>query len=573
MTPSELDDLIATLNDIGTWECKVWRESIFRTHPVLAPILVPGYRRVADVKGYIEANAWLRELRPKLRIGCTPLTLGSHDEAIKDYAKSLAKTLNLEIYQALRNCLPSSVYKSLKGSLGKSGVSCDLPQNATEDQILAHLKRFCDEQWWQKKFKRIQRRGYEAIARELGHVNKHGAIYVSELSMHRHAEQKKTNRALLEMLQAENEDGQTYTLAGLADLGTSNPVHRRSELMVRMRGFEGFAKNSEEDYTGVFITLTCPSKYHAVGSSGRLNPKFNGSSPIQAQAYLNGVWQKARAAFHRQEIQPFGMRVAEPHHDGTPHWHLVLFIQSNAARCAVDILRAYAMEEDGEEPGAAKHRMKVEYIDPAKGSATGYIAKYISKNIDGFGVDADHYGRDAIKSAMRIEAWASIWGIRQFQQIGGAGVTIYRELRRIPKGEIENKEIEAIRAAADEGDWEGYTRLMGGVHCLRKDRPLKPFMEVKKEPNKYGELAKVLKGVISGAELFISRCHTWFISQLPATLIRGFSGDSPYKGITDTEYPYKGCDPGEDPYKEGGHKENFSFEVAPSGGASLEYCQ
>lgn len=53
------------------------------------------------------------------------------------------------------------------------------------------------------------------------------------------------------------------------------------------------------------------------------------------------------------------------------------------------MLREYALLEDSNEPGAQQYRFKVELIHPNKGSAVGYIAKYISKNIDGFGLDSN----------------------------------------------------------------------------------------------------------------------------------------------------------------------------------------
>lgn len=125
------------------------------------------------------------------------------------------------------------------------------------------------------------------------------------------------------------------------------------------------------------------------------------------------------------------MRLVEPNYDGTPHWHFAVFMEEKYRYRAREIYRSYALAVDGNEPGAKKRRFDTKAVDQRKATATGYLAKYISKNIDGFGVGHHLYGNDGTSSAKRVEAWASTQNIRQFQKNGDPPVTIWRQLRKL----------------------------------------------------------------------------------------------------------------------------------------------
>jgi len=147
------------------------------------------------------------------------------------------------------------------------------------------------------------------------------------------------------------------------------------------------------------------------------------------------------------------------------------FVEPENKTKLLEIMKRYCFEEDGDEKGAIEHLFEIVEIDPNKGSATGYIAKYISKNIDGKDLDEGVYGENPIVAVQRVETWASIWAIRQFQQIWGAQASIWRELRRLEALIETDTVIEKARHATDISDWSGYQEAMGGVICLRKERP------------------------------------------------------------------------------------------------------
>ena len=508
--------------------------------------LVSQFLHIAAERSYREANLRLYEVQrdvvePDL-LRCGDFLLTSTDEAVCDWAEAKAKAVEGA------NASECEEYAEAVA------VELLLPygfEPIESGDLLGRVERYKDARWWRRQMRRKQAQTLDQLARDLRLVSHRGQIYLSDEAYTVRREAKHRNRALLERLEAENQHGDCYTLAELSDTSVSKPENRRNELMVRMRGFEEVAVKA--GHVGEFITITCPSKYHPT-TAGRPNPKYQGFTPKQANDYLTyQVWAAIRKELNRLQIGVYGFRVVEPHSDGCPHWHLMLFMPEQHQFIVRRIVKKHAMAVDPTEPGAGKYRCKFVAIDPKKGTAAGYIAKYISKNIDGHAVNEDLYGRDAAVSASRITEWAGTWCIRQFQQIGGAPVTIWRELRRIKDEQFAEwvQTMQAVgvrvpdlaqkaRQAADWADWAAYTLLMGGAIMRRADRPIQLCMMtapetdplkkinritgevVTEQHGKYGDLLTKVRGLLVKGVIVVSRWYSWTVKPIKEGL--GFGG-------------------------------------------------
>lgn len=467
------------------------------------------------------ANSWLREFLSRGLVGRLPVSVGLRSGAdsvlvddgdIDRAARSLANA-------ALHSGWPFR--EDVGFSWLCSAYMVNLPKLRKDGTNVESARlRAIDRDYWKRQIRRVHGLAFESVAIASGHVCNRASLYVSEWTFRRVISRRRRNADILSRTVATNQYGQSFTLQELSDKSVSNPVIKRAEMMVRARGVEEYSK--EQGHIGLFLTLTAPSRMHPIHSkSGRENERFDGMTPREVHDYLNRVWSRTRAQWARDGVTVYGVRTVEPHHDGTPHWHLLLFVDPAKRHSLLRTFRRYALADSPDEKGAWRRRFTWKDVDPNKGTAVGYLAKYICKNIDGFKADGhayddfDHEGGDTLarisESAVRVGSWASQHCIRQFQFIGTTSVTVWRELRRL-KAEDVHEELRAFVAAADASDWGQYLRLCGGPVVPRIELPVAVYR--KERENRYKETVKVVSGVTftETAEVTVSRFLVWTIS-------------------------------------------------------------
>lgn len=413
--------------------------------------------------------------------------------------------------------------ESLHQELNAIAAACHARPCADDVTLSGRIARMTDAAWWTRNLRRETVKRNEVLEHAGAKIRRKGQCYASDHAHKMKATQAKANRKTLEGLEVVNEAGQAFNLLEIADKSVSNPKIRRGELMTRARGFEEVAELM--GHKAIFLTITCPSRFHRFAGTGAENRNWSEATPRDAQDYLCATWAKIRAAWGRREIAPYGFRVAEPHHDACPHWHILLFVPGDSVPELCAIAQRYALKDSPGERGALKHRFTVERIDTTKGSATGYIAKYIAKNIDGLTEAGDNVGLDfasgtkASDASARVKTWATTWGIRQFQQIGGPSVTVWRELRRL--GEVAEQVgqrdlFTSAQDAADQANWMMFWMLQGGPEQKRAGLTLRPFYQAD-SLGKYGDAVRRITGVTQrtdSGELYLqTRIHEWTIQR------------------------------------------------------------
>ncbi|MCL9783234.1 replication endonuclease [Vibrio sp. S4M6] len=496
--------------------------------------MLRAYSDVCQQKDSVEAIRQLHAAHARL-------TRHGYSSAMADDdIRRLADTKSRQFLKSVRT-LPTvneqfEKVVELLADLGLAFTEAAIKKATDNDELFSLVNRALDENWLVRQLRRKCAYEVEQVARDLALVQRSKQIYCSDFSLNRHRDRRNSNDIALDNTVAFDEDNPDnwFTLKELSDKSVSNPSLRRGEMFVRLRGFEEIAQESGHD--AVFITTTAPSRFHAV-SKGSLNQNWIDAGKPDAKCahqHLMSVWQQLGKTLAQHDIKLYGMRIVEPHQDGTPHHHLLLFLDRKHTKFVVSEFRRLSLKDSPKEAGASQYRFKCEHIDWSKGSAVGYVAKYVSKNIDGAHISSDKGSNlNGLDAAERVVTWSRLNNIRQFQFIGGPSVTVWRELRRLREefqeddamltdlSEPEHFLLEKVRRSADEGDWKAFCYAMGGVLVKRKDQTVKVQYSVPDTiqkllvsgeftPTRFGDMAQARVNGLLFRDIFLAtRFRRW----------------------------------------------------------------
>lgn len=445
--------------------------------------------------------------------------------------------------------------------------------------------KLTDPEWWERAYALKRKRDAESAKYKSGCIYKEGEVYASDEAVANYKAAQERQAAWVAETSLLSSDGEEIGMEDALRSGVSNPLVRFTEYVTRVKGMEQLADdapvnqaiidelpekltrgtggdyhdyeqlavfNDQSGFVKVAFTLTAPSRFHRFSKRGGrydFNPKYDKSTPRDAQQWMAETWKLTQTAWKRKTkyitpVQAFGYRVLESHHDGVPHYHFALFIQADDVHRAVEIFMNKALRgdmtdraligsenprycvhgeaQDAHEAGALKRRLNVK-IMTTSGGMTNYMMKYISKGITGADFEDWQSGMASDAALVRLMANRNLWGFRQFAFYNSPSVQVWRELRRFGDKEQADETLEAARKAADAGDWKAYTQAQGGALMPSRQRPILIHYSNKHvadddsgEPvpalTKYGAYVRVIEGlIIDGEKEVPTRLKDWWL--------------------------------------------------------------
>jgi len=310
------------------------------------------------------------------------------------------------------------------------------------------------------KFAKEILRQQETFAYHLGIVRSGKQIYCSDNIAKSHNLKLKSHAKYFRNVFIHNKDtGSSFSLMDVVEKQLSN---RSNEDYAFTKALEEVAEKQGLDWG--FFTFTADSEFHINPKNGKKN--WNGMLPNETHKEMMGQWRKLHRLLNKYGIRFSGLRVVEPHKDGTPHIHFIAYYHKDDEAFILETIKKYFPNF------MSKKNSDGTYGDFMKGDKTqamfsSYVFKYIKKH-------AKSFEERAINNpSLRVEAWRSLWDIRAFQWFGIPSKTLYRKLQKSKDLETEDKGLIQLQEVARACKTTEYLVMNGGLTTQNKHRPFK----------------------------------------------------------------------------------------------------
>ncbi|AWK85012.1 replication endonuclease [Azospirillum thermophilum] len=321
-------------------------------------------------------------------------------------------------------------------------------------------------------------------------------VYVSDWTLARWRHRQEQGRKFLEQQQiVDKATGEVICSA--AEAADSGQRFRRATMIALVHGLREIARR--DGLVPVAITLTLPPEYHPAPALGR-----NGYDPAITPAAMFGElqarWHRVVAVLRKRRVRTVGIWLPEPHEDGTPHRHAILW----AAPEGIDDLRTAV---EAHFPGRRATDFRV-LDERSAAQVQTYVLTYALKMTteapttkaeapDG----EEHLGT----SFDRFRAWKSVFGgARSWGFIGlrpgtvGRWRDLFRLAQRVERGEkIECTRTRVILRAIQRQHHATALRLMGALcdTAERGERATEIVGVYEERHTAYGDVVRLRVGV------------------------------------------------------------------------------
>jgi hypothetical protein len=397
-------------------------------------------------------------------------------------------------------------------------------EGSTEESV--RRKSVCFNYWKSQleKAANMDRLNWEAQRKIVGGPRKNNhQVYCSDVTLKRYKDKaKQTIESLKRVSIVNTATGEVFSMA---DLAKESESRRLSELYFVAKNLESMAQ--EKGLSWIFVTFTAPSEFHPNPSHEGSRCSYNKELGLKSShQYIASAWSRIRSYLAKNNLKLgpdscYGFRTAETHKDGSVHWHLQIFLHAGS----IKLFRQACKREFPK-----KAQVKIVVGDDSKGSASGYIFKYLMKDIDvaGLSPKSKHKPTDkedicdqhrekqdlaSIRNSSRVKAVLRAMNIRQYQLFGIDGaMTLIRVINKIDFNVLigpHEKLVEAVKGEVWRAP-EGLKNLfflranLDLFHCPSYPGAHQPQIALIKEDteSRYGEKRQKIVGVVIGRHSF-----------------------------------------------------------------------